>query len=681
MEGSEVMGEEGHRDEAVGGFGRASVCFRIGVPTWLNAARFEELLELFDRNAGVTDEITLFTSETHPPLPLEVIVERAAILKERMAAARERGYRSGINVLATIGHHEENLPNSLTGDYTFMTDKDGRVCRGTFCPNDANLRAYIAQVYEAVAKAEPDYIWLDDDIRLWGHKPIKGGCFCETCIRLFSERVGRVLSRASLVEALSSGTMPEKLGLRRAFLQHNRETVGGLFRLIEGVVHGVSPGMPLGFMTGDRFFEGYDFDGWADVLAGPEGSPVLWRPGGGTYTDERLVDIVNKGHDVGRQVALLPPEVRCIQSEVESFPYQRLKKSVHATALEAAVYIASGCTGAAFNVLTQYDEPFDEYEPLVAGLREARPFLDRLVGALGRAPLEGIHSGWVKDTYAANQAGGAWFGPPSAPGHCNETWATGLPAAYGAGGACVTALSGDQVLALSEAEIRAALAGGVYLDAPAVVRLHELGYGELIGFEVAEVREADCIEELVDHPLNGGFCGRRRNGRQSFWECPTYLFRPVCDGAEVLARCVDYTYQESGACCAGVYENDEGGRVHVAGYYPWEQLQNLSGSARLKAVMRWLSRDGLPAYVASFHRVNLWVRRPRAGAAVVALLNASLDPARGVELRVRCEGRALCLTNMRCEQVWLEAAGGDGPYQRFSLPELPPWALSLAVVE
>jgi hypothetical protein len=61
-----------------------------------------------------------------------------------MEAARAQGYRSGINVLATLGHHEENLPNSLSGDYTPMTDPAGGVCRGTLCPNDDRLRAYIA---------------------------------------------------------------------------------------------------------------------------------------------------------------------------------------------------------------------------------------------------------------------------------------------------------------------------------------------------------------------------------------------------------------------------------------------------------------------------------------------------------------------------------------------------------
>ena len=70
---------------------KASICFRIGAPLWQNEARFNELLALSIRIAGVTDEITLFTSETHPPLPLDVILERMPVMKARMEAARARG--------------------------------------------------------------------------------------------------------------------------------------------------------------------------------------------------------------------------------------------------------------------------------------------------------------------------------------------------------------------------------------------------------------------------------------------------------------------------------------------------------------------------------------------------------------------------------------------------------------
>ena len=216
---------------------KASVCFRVGTPLWLNSDRFDELLDLFDANPGVTDEITLFTSETHPPLPMDVNRMRAGILAERMDRARKRGYKSGINILATIGHHEENLPNSLSGDYTPMTDIDGNVSRGSLCPNDENLRAYAVELYQAMSDARPDYIWLDDDIRLWGHMPVGGCCFCDTCVARFSERIGRQYTRESLLNAFSEGPTPEKLSVRREWLEQNRRTMARLFALIEETVH------------------------------------------------------------------------------------------------------------------------------------------------------------------------------------------------------------------------------------------------------------------------------------------------------------------------------------------------------------------------------------------------------------------------------------------------------------
>jgi hypothetical protein len=48
---------------------KAFISFRIGFPQWMPENRFRELLALFERYRGVTDEVTFFTSETHPPPP------------------------------------------------------------------------------------------------------------------------------------------------------------------------------------------------------------------------------------------------------------------------------------------------------------------------------------------------------------------------------------------------------------------------------------------------------------------------------------------------------------------------------------------------------------------------------------------------------------------------------------
>ncbi len=645
--------------------------------------RYRDLLALFEKYKGVTDEITFFTSFTHPCLPLEEMKRRCDLLAQRIAQAKALGYRSGINVLSTMGHHEENLPNSLSGDYTPATDIGGGVCRGSFCPNDPNMQRYVRQIYQYAAGANPDYIWVDDDVRLMGHMPLGLTCFCDHCLAIFEKESGTNYTRASLRAALTAGNPRESTALRKAWLVHNRATIARLLSLIEQTVHAAKPGMPLGFMTGDRFFEGYDFDGWAAALAGAKPSPVYWRPGGGFYEDSVPAGLVGKSHDIGRQVAFLPQSVVSIQSEIENFPYQRLKKAAHITAVEAASHMGAGCTGAAFNVLSGNDEPLDEFEPLVARLRETRAFYDLMARHLGRARPLGLFTAWNKDQAAA----GDFINQPGwAMGHLGQSsqlLETGLPAAYHAQGASVTVLFPQSVAAMSPEEIRTALAGGVYTDVETLNVLNQRGFQELTGMSAEQPHPVDCIEEFTVHPLNGAFINRQRDCRQSFYRVSGYVgyvLKPHDPKVETLARLVDYGGQELSPCSMAIYENKLGGRLCVSGYYPWDHLHSLSKTSQMKAVMRWLSRDRLPAFVASYHKVNLWAREPDRGRIAIALLNASFDAADGLDLAVATSAEEAHVFDMQANEHVIRASNTNGPYRRFVLPRVEPWTMRLVVV-
>jgi hypothetical protein len=660
---------------------KAFVSFRIGPAQSLPEARFRRLLDMLERYRGVTDEISFFTADTHAPLPLDVFQERVKILSERMRLARERGYGAGINILATMGHHEENLENSLRGNFTPVTDIDGRVCRGSYCPNDENLRRYVREIYRAAAAAEPDFIWIDDDVRLAGHMPLHLTCFCDNCLAIFEKETGMKHTRESFKRAVNDGPVEEKLRLRAAWLEHNRNTIARLFRLIEETVHEARPGLPLGFMTGDRFFEGNDFTALAKILAGPRHAPVRWRPGGGFYQDTNTAELAGKSHDIGRQVAALPGEVVVIQSEIENFPYQRLKKAGSIVVLEACSHIAAGSTGAAFNVLSLYEEPLDEYEPLVAEIRRARPFLDLLTRTLGRSAIAGIRTFWNDNSYAAvNLSAGSWFDPAAVlPSH--EIYDIGLPASYADKQASVVILGKENVSALSQREMESVLSRGVYMDAAALQKLNDMGFRDLTGFQAAGSEDADRIEKFTDHPLNGAFAGRRRDGRQSFlgWRVPAYSLIPTDRNARVLSGLIDYAGKAVAPCTMGVFENRLGGRICVAGYYPFTFLENLSKSSQIKAVFRWLSKDTLPGYIASLHKVNLWVREPNDGKVALALTNSSFDEARDLVLMLRAEGRTATIYDMSCAPTTIRSTESDGPYRKFVIPSVPPWQMRLVV--
>ncbi|RIJ46484.1 hypothetical protein D1614_18930 [Maribellus luteus] len=658
---------------------RAFTSFRIGEAQYLSEKRFTELLDLFDKYKGVTDEITFFTHTTHAPLTLDDFRQRVDVLKLRMEEVRNRGYRTGINILTTIGHHNENLDNSLKGDYTNMTGIEGDVSHGSYCPNNKNLQEYIRQLYQMTTEANPDYIWIDDDVRL-GHMPIGYGCFCDNCLKIFEKETGARYSREGLNKAMNEGTVDEKLKLRKEWLQHNRNTIARLFVLIEETVHKINPDMPLGFMTGDRFFEGYDFGNWAKILAGPNNAPVMWRPGGGFYNDVNTSGLAGKSHDIGRQVSVLPKAIVSVQSEIECFPYQRLKKAANIVVLEASSHIAAGCTGAAFNVLSMYDEPLDEYEPLIARLHESRQFFDLMVKSLGRSALTGVNTLWNKDSYiTGNLNNGNWVSAGN-PVIGHDIYNIGLPACYSNQHAEVTILGKDNIYAFSKEEIKEILSRGVYMDAETLQYLNKMGFGEFTGFEVVKSENVDRIEKFSTHPLNGNFAGRERDNRQSFWKSSAYTLRKTNENTQVLSGLIDYTGTKVSDCTMGVFENKLGGRICVAGYYPWSFMENLSKSSQMKSVFRWLSKDSLPAYIASFHKMNLWVREPQDGKIALAFTNSSFDPAKDVTLMLQTENTKIKVYDMNCKETIIQSSGENGLYQKFIIPEVDPWQMRLVIL-
>ena len=149
-------------------------------------------------------------------------------------------------------------------------------------------------------------------------------------------------------------------------------------------------------------------------------------------------------------------------------------------------------------------------------------------------------------------------------------------------------------------------------------------------------------------------------------------------GARILSEVVDFAQVRYGPS-TGVFENSLGGRVAVMGYYPWVMLQTLAKSSQMKALFRWLSRDRLPAYIASYSKIGLWCRTDAVGKLAFMLVNASLDPDAGVALHALTGGEHLALVRMDGTEESLAPAGQDEPYSRYLLPALGPWEMVLAV--
>lgn len=649
---------------------------------WLNDAALDRLLQSLARYPGAVDELVFFTAETHPPLPLDEFESRCQRLAAVLPRVRAHGYGAGINILATMGHHEEDLAHSLDEAWPRVTDLDGNISRGSYCPAAPELLDYVNQIYALVAQAAPDVIWVDDDIRLLGHMPIRATCFCSGCIARFNQEVGGKFDRQSLAAALQQPPTPDRNNWRSRWVEHNRRMITTILRHAAEAVHRVNPTIPLGFMTGERFYEGYAFEEWAEALTGTESGPARWRPGGGFYTDDAYMGLVDKAHEVGRQVARLPANITHIQSEIENFPYQRLRKSVKITLLEATAHIASGATGTAFNILSQHADPLDEYHPFFERIAQCRPFLDRLGGTLGRAPAVGVWPAWNSDAVIDHMGTGEW--PAS-----NDNLRTlrqpyvlgelGLPIAYRQEDGRITALAGALPAAFSRQALKQIFQGGVIMDGAALQSLTALGLERWAGTQVREVIDRDMSEVLSAAPLNGRFAGWARNCRQSFWPQPAFSLEPA-GGTEVLAALVDYTGTECGVSMTA-YENELGGRVVVMGYSPWTLVHNQGKVGQLRRICDWASRDRLPVVVETYARVQVWARTLPDGGLGIVLLNASLDAIPELELRIRTEAETFDYLCMDGRHAPIRAHSRANGTVNVMLRDITPWSMHLLCTE
>jgi hypothetical protein len=655
----------------------STISLRIHTALWREPALYRPLLDLLADYRDTVTEVAFFTGSTHPPLPLATVLEEAEQLgREAIPAARALGLRAGINHLATLGHLDENPAGSLNEPWQHLVDISGAVSPSCYCVSDPRVMDYTRQCYAAFAAADPAFIWIDDDVRLEHHpRAVTMACFCPYCLERFSATSGRDWTREALREALSTaGTRGDRLALRRQWQAHLRDYVTGLLHEIRSAVDGVNPTIELGFMSGETAYTGYGYEERVAAMEGENTLTVHWRPGGGFYHDDRPLDALLKAHAIGRQIAGLPTGVADVQYEHENFPYQRIRKSNALFLGEIAAALGAGCTGVALNCISMYD-PTEEYRPLFEAVRGAAEFIRTAGDTCGRSACAGLWVPFGPEHFSACNPDSPWEQAWGWSADLNLTHALfeiGLPPAYHADGAAITIMTPETCVEYSEEDLRTILAGAVLLDGPTLERLHEIGLGELTGFTPAGRMDLNSRERFTAHALNSRFAGWHRDCRPSFYPVPVHLISPL-PGAEVLAEAVDFQNQAHGACM-GIFENSLGGRVAVQGYYPYTMVENLAKTEQLKAVCRWLTRDTLPGYIASYHRAALWSRRDAQGNPVTLVLNANLDTVDDLRLALSTPAATALTMDGRTHTLTPEPAG---VYTHYRLPALGPWQAAL----
>jgi len=625
-----------------------TMAWRIGVPHFETDEAFAKVLAALTAAPDLADEVALFDSMTHHIyIPLEAYARRAEIMARRMQAFRRAGIQAGINVLTTLGHMNEAWSYMPPMPFQAMIDSNGVVSTGCACPNTPELHAYVRAKYTLAAQADPEFIWVDDDLRMHHHGGFVNGalagawnCFCPTCLAKFAPTAGRAMSREELLAAFN---VPENGELRLAWVRFNARSLGELLAEVRQAVVAVNPRIVLGFMTAGLSWSAYagpDFPAWFDALGATKA-----RPGGGFYNDEAPVTMYHKALDVGMQRAHCPPSVDDIQYELENFPYQALKKSVTTLRNECTLSLAVGHNGIAFNVLGLSGA---DYMPILQAVPAARAEWAQLVAHGTDLPTCGLWPAWSPDFIARQslRPGEVW--PCHVRGgdfmQARVLGEIGLPLSVDGSGDCGTVLLGRQAEGIDDRELRRLLSGGVLMDGDTLDILQRRGLADLTGVTLDRRLDNGVMERTTDDPLNGDVAGSLRDSRIEFWGDAigqADRLEPTSPSTRVLARMEDYFGVDRGPCMTA-HENALGGRVVVLGYAPWIFLHSAARRRQLQNVSDWITRGRLPIRVEQTVRLIPLVRlSPDRRRGTVVLLNSGFDTIDRVDLDLRVPPQTL----------------------------------------
>ncbi len=659
---------------------KLTLSWRIGLMHWETDEAFECLLALLGKHCSVVDEVALFETITHHLyIPLEDYERCMELAARRLDVLRQSGIMSaGINVLCTIGHLNEAWSYMPPLPFQAIVGHDGSVSTGCACPNTPEMRAYVRAKYELVTAARPDFIWVDDDIRMH-HHGVAWGCFCPTCLALFAQRVGRSYTRQELIQAFD---IPGQGGVRELWVEQNIASIESLLAEVGNAIRRTDPKIAIGLMTagaGWTTYSGQAFERWFTALGATKA-----RPGGGFYTDSTPLEMLDKALECGRQGVLLPTAANDVQYELENFPYQRLKKSKTAVVNECSLALGHGLNGIAFNMMGTPTSS-EDFLPWMDAIPAARPVWEQWVAHTAGMPAAGLWPAWSPQLMALRSVrpGESWLG--SAPQHNINLpkilGEIGLPLSARDSG-CGVVLCGRIAEAFSDAELKNVLAGGVLMDSTALEVLTERGLGNLTGVRIAKRLDNGLMERFTEDELNGRAVGELRDARIEFWGDAKGMgdvLEPATSGVRLLTTIEDYFYQPQGPGMTA-FENEQGGRVVVMGYAPWIFLHSVGKRLQLQNAADWISRNCLPVRIdetvplVSVARVSTVRQR-----GAVMLLNAGMDyiPEATVHVRLpTLQARLLAIgRDERTIKLQPEATGGC-----FTLREIEPWGLRILLL-
>ena len=353
---------------------------RLGSGYQKDIGYIKDVIKVIKDNPGSCDEIWFATDYGYPPLSTHK--ETAKLLKEYAKLFRENGIKVSLQLSNTIGHGEYMSAKDCSGlvykdsPVGNIVDENGTKANYAFCFRDPVFIEYIKQTTLEYACIEPDKLWLDDDLRLFGHAPAQLTCFCDNCIKKYNEQYSLNLTR----EQIKEGILNNDTKIRESFFEFTKKGVGDFVYEICSAFHKKSPNTAFGFQCGDLKSQlVYGIDYILDSMKRAGEKPSCLRPGGGNYNDHNPLNTIEKSMLISYITSNLPSYVTDISPEIENLPDVVYGKSPAGTCFETSLYFAGGATGMTYAMIMRTYEPFSYHAKIFKEFSRQRNYWENLV--------------------------------------------------------------------------------------------------------------------------------------------------------------------------------------------------------------------------------------------------------------------------------------------------------------
>jgi len=576
----------------------------VAARPWNEPMVLENLVKMC-MDSATTDVAIMYMC--HPEgLPLMAKIEESAAQFRRIKAElKSYGIRAGILIQTLMDHGERFQPLSPVS-FQRITGFDGTVSRACFCPLDQDFLNYVRELVQLFSKESPDFLLVDDDVRLDNHMPARWACACPLHVDLFNRFAELEYSRYEIFAAMER---EDELGLsiRRHWQHSGDESMLQLARTIRQAIDLVDPTIRCGKCGSG----GKGTVGTADLARALAGRtrPFI-RLAGGLYCKNGYADFADVMVHTAAQASMLEKDIEllsesdtCLHTRYHT-PVKTLRGHIAGSILAAGIDIPYTWipgiidwiptdTSAYSNVMSSGRAFFSELKLISDQVRWLGPTL--VVNDRRRIAMP-----WRKSNDEGCQIG-RW-----GSAICGNF---GIPFTVNNPDASIHMLDGTAVHDLTRREIEDILGKAVVLDGPAALTLSQWGYSELMGVAVREGDDElryDYEKFSDDAQFNGESAGKRQIALRDSAEGVKRLV-PLNHSVRIPSTFIASEWynslqERSVSPAITVFENTMGGRVAV---YAQDNMAMTSGlkcfmsdirKEQLVHILSWLGGQPLPAF-------------------------------------------------------------------------------------